>query len=476
MLDCTKCGKQNTLDGRYCRTCGTELPEDALVAARADNDQLLADGRKLLLDSRITEALLLAQTAHENDPSSSSAYALMGDCYERQSHLQRALECFEKALVLDPDASLEKIKVDHLRKVLSDPIAPPMPTYPAWRSWGAAIAAVVLVASVGTVLLLNQGEAKAETRVDPASGKTMPAVDKFSNDPTTAGVNTDSVPLDTEVEANQDAAGTASEEAKADEAKKPADEAGATEVKPKAPTTTTPNQPQADGPNTPRRESKPVDPTTVATQQPQLPEATSNGGSVPVDTGFAPMRPNTPRISIIRDDTSNQDKQPEKQPEKPKKTQNDVDPTPKKQDPKPFNPGMIDIRPSKDNPRTVGGSETVKDNSAVGIRPSTKKDPNAGVTGATALMKVAQQHMLTRNFAAAADAYEKALKAGASPLTAYQRLGQCYQEMGRRADAINAYSKAIRAMESALVGNPALADRLNVSIDACKKAIRVLGG
>lgn len=474
MLDCTNCGKQNTLDGRYCRSCGTELPADLVAVLRTENEQLMADGRKLLLDSRVTEALLLAQTAHENDPSSANALALMGDCYERQSNLQRALECFEKALILDPSASPEKIKVDHLRKVLSEPIAPPSATYPAWRSWGAALAAVILVASVGSVIALNQGEAKAETRTEPAAGSTMPNVDPFSNDPTTTGVNTDTGSLDTEIDATKDTA-TEAAETKADETKKPEDATKPTEVKPKAPPATQTN-PQADGPNTPRRDAKPVDPTTVATQQPELPEATSNGGRTDVDTGFAPMRPNTPRISIIRDDTSNQEKQPEKQPDKPKKTQNDVDPTPKKQDPKPFNPGMIDIRPSKDNPRTVGGSDTVKENSSVGIRPSNKKDPNAGVTGATALMKVAQQHMLTRNFAAAADAYEKALKAGASPLTAYQRLGQCYQEMGRRADAINAYSKAIRAMENAVVGNPALADRLNVSIDACKKAIRVLGG
>lgn len=471
MLDCTKCGTRNTLDSRFCRLCGEAFSVDAVASAKAEMDQLVADGRKLLNDGRISEAILLAQTALETDAAEPGALALLGDCYERSGEPKRALEYFERAVAADPNAALEKIKIDHLRRSLaSDSSLADTQSAPTWRAWGAAIAATLLVASIGAVIAVNTRDAQAKTKQPSTSSEsTMPAVGPFPA--TTSG------PLDTAVGVQPEGeADPATDETKAatDEAK-PKTQEQPKVAKPKPQKQPAPrDEPQGMNPDRP---SEPRDVGQVASNTPKVPRV-----STPDPSGFVPVNLGNPRISIIRNDAQKEpEKQPEKQPDKAQPTKGnpkDADPAPKKQDPKPFNPGMIDIRPSKDNARTVGGSEVIKDTGNTNIRPSANqpKDPNAGITGAKALMKVAQQHMLTRNFAAAADAYEKALKAGASPLTVYQRLGQCYQELGRRADAINAYSKAIRAMESAAAGNPARAEQLQVSIDACKKAIRVLGG
>ncbi len=461
MVKCSQCGKQNTLDSRFCRACGTEVPADVAAEAREANEKLVAEGRRLLLESRSAEAKLLAETTHENDPASANALSLLGECHERFGHHEQAIECYERVLELQPDSALERIKLDHLRKSMTGQAdASPGPSGRNRAAIGAGLAAVALVASIGAVFALDGDKARAETK---SSGST----------------NAVQAPMPT-VEAmpkSYDAAAEVATPTKptADESD---DEPAVTEEKPArreperaAPPRQEPRATQPDrAPTRPAQPAQPAaDPRKVAVG-PTLPAPTPNGDRVnPNEGGYRPLSPANTRITVSKEEPT---KPPAKLATPPKKTGADADP-------KPFNPGMIDIRPSQDNPRQIGGSETIRENQDGGMRRSPTRpaaDPTAGVKGAQALMKVAQQHMLTRNFAAAADAYEKAIRAGASPTTAYQRLGQCYQEMGRRAEAIGAYSKAIRAMESAAASDPSVAERMQVSIDACKKAIKILGG
>lgn len=457
MVKCSQCGKQNTLDSRFCRTCGTEVPADVTAAAREANETLVAEGRRLLLDGRSAEAKLLAETTHENDPSSANALSLLAECHERFGHHEQALECYERVLELQPDAALERIKIDHLRKVIAGQGAPlAEEPGPNRRALGAAVAAVVLVASVGAVFALGDGAAKAQTKTasPPSTANAgMPRVEPMPKSPATA---TEMTPQPTSDE-------------RADEPEEAQDSPPKRDSEPVAPPRQQPRPAQPERAPT-RTAPSTVDPRKVAVG-PTLPAPTPNGDRVnPNDGGgYRPLHPSNARVSVAKEEPP---KAPAKLADPPKKSGADADP-------KPFNPGMIDIRPSHDNPRQIGGSETIRENESGGMRRAPSRppaDPNAGVKGAQALMKVAQQHMLTRNFAAAADAYEKAIRAGASPTTVYQRLGQCYQEMGRRAEAIGAYSKAIRAMEAAAASDPSVAERMQVSIEACKKAIKVLGG
>lgn len=458
MVKCSECGKQNTLDSRFCRACGTEVPAVVAAEAREANERLVAEGRRLLVEGRTAEAKLLAETTHENDPSSANALSLLGECHERYGHYEQALECYERVLELQPDSALERIKIEHLRKVIvGQPAVAEEPAGVNRRAIGAAIAAVVLVASIGAVFGLNGDKAKAETK------STQPTSAVHSTMPPVEAMPKSSVPIEAEPVPPRPAADEGEEEPAARE-----DAPARREPERTAPTRPQPRQSPPE--REPTRQAQPApDPRKVAAG-PTLPAPTPNGERVnPNDGGYRPMSPGNTRITVSREDPP---KPPAKLADPPKKTGADADP-------KPFNPGMIDIRPSQDSPRQIGGSETIRENENGGMRRSPTRpaaDPNAGVKGAQALMKVAQQHMLTRNFAAAADAYEKAIRAGASPTTAYQRLGQCYQAMGRRTEAIGAYSKAIRAMESAAASDRSVAERMQVSIDACKKAIAILGG
>ncbi|HRI45274.1 MAG TPA: tetratricopeptide repeat protein, partial [Fimbriimonadaceae bacterium] len=170
MVKCSQCGKQNTLDSRFCRACGTEVPADVAAEAREANEKLVAEGRRLLLESRSAEAKLLAETTHENDPASANALSLLGECHERFGHHEQAIECYERVLELQPDSALERIKLDHLRKSMTGQAdASPGPSGRNRAAIGAGLAAVALVASIGAVFALDGDKARAETK---SSGST----------------------------------------------------------------------------------------------------------------------------------------------------------------------------------------------------------------------------------------------------------------------------------------------------------------
>lgn len=108
-------------------------------------------------------------------------------------------------------------------------------------------------------------------------------------------------------------------------------------------------------------------------------------------------------------------------------------------------------------------------------------DGNNGTTAtndqeAKALIQVARDAALQNNYAKAADAYEKALRAGAPVGSTNQRLAQCYEKLGRRNDAIKAYERAIKAYEQAIQRGTGDTSLYKAYLETCKQAVKVLRG
>lgn len=120
---------------------------------------------------------------------------------------------------------------------------------------------------------------------------------------------------------------------------------------------------------------------------------------------------------------------------------------------------VIDIKPSGNERESVGGSETTD-----------------GANEAETLIRVARQQVLAGNYSQAARAYERALRAGASPASTNQRLAQCYEKLGQRGDAVAAYRRALSAYESLIARGVGDSRLLQTQADACRQALRVLGG
>lgn len=116
---------------------------------REEAAKLLIDGRQLLNDGRTHEAVMVAESVLEVNPTDADALALLGDIYERDGQLSEALETYEKVCELRPDSAIDRIRAAHLRKlVAAEEFAVDVPSERK-RSLLLVAAAGVLLTSVG---------------------------------------------------------------------------------------------------------------------------------------------------------------------------------------------------------------------------------------------------------------------------------------------------------------------------------------
>jgi len=412
MISCTQCGRSNSLDSSFCKSCGTAILEDDVLRARALNEELIADGYRLLNEGRLDESQMIAESAIESDPSASTAHALLGDVHERAGQYDEALLAYERVIELNPDSALDRVRVTHLRKLLSQQ-AHAAPAVDRGRTIAIAVAATVLVASLGAMGALLVGSRPAEKTADAAEKDRSTIV--ASNDAPNAmgfGVEVEQ-PMSTE-KAAQPPVNNAT--------KPPVGTAQAP-----AGSRAVPSLPNTGGvlPN-PIPNGALVDP--------------NDGGNVPLNPmGNIKVRPEDPPPAT-RVDPENVDPKPD----------NTTTTTQSKPNPP---EAVIDIKPTPgaSPTRTQGGGEM--------------NLPGPGQ--AETLVRVGRNQFMTGNYTAAADAYEKAIRAGAPAGSTQQRLAQSYEKLGKKSEAIAAYQRAAKAFEGS--GNSSAAA-------ACRQAVRVLQG
>lgn len=419
-IECRQCGKPNSLDSRFCKSCGAPVPEDDLAAARQRRAEFLDEGIRLLADGRNDEARLVAEAAIASDPEDPRAHAFLGDCLEQADDIAGALASYEKVVELSPDSALDKIRVAHLRKLLAARSLEIQQPPDRRKAILGGTLAMILVGSLGTVL--------AVLNASP------PSVDKAAGQ----------------------ASGSLSQQ-------------GSAEVRPPIASET---------PAATERQPATVEPSSEAGSQPQPSTGTApdSRGTVPAvpraagsvlpyprpDGSVAQVGGNTPMVPPIEGSIRVTPEGATRAAPEPRGGANkspDPDPAPAPEVTEnkkpPASPGIIEITPSKgQNKPRVGGSEPV--------------EPGRAET----LLRVARQQYLMGNYAAAADAYVKALADGAEPGITNQRLAQSYEKLGRRSEASAAYGRAIRVFESE--PNPTPARR--AALEACRQAAKVLGG
>jgi tetratricopeptide (TPR) repeat protein len=359
----------------------------------------------------------VAETAIASNPSSAPAVSLKGMCLERKGMIAEALECFERVVELEPNSTLDRLKVNDLKNILVvQKFEVKQGPNPRRLGLVAALAVVVLFASIGA-LFLKMGQKGDETE-----GK---LVAMNGTDLKTFGDVMADTPANQQPPANQG------------QVQNPANNQSALQ--------------------------NPVDPqVNRPTQRENLNLPRYNGGPIPrPDEGglngeIRPFRPNVPEGGLPGTLNSNSTVSPTRNQNTPRG--NDPDPTtfeppkPPVQDPPKNDPGIIEIEVSKNSgkPANDGGGEVA---------------PTGN--GRQALIATARSQMMAGNYSAAANTYERALRAGADPASTNQRLGQCYAQMGRNGDAVAAYTRAAAAFEKA--GN-------TQGAEACRQAVKVLGG
>lgn len=419
MVICSKCQTRNSLDSAFCKHCGAETDASAVASEKSKIEELVAEGFRLFNEGRVDEARLIAEKAMEDLPEYSNALSLMGMCHERAGELNEALLCYEKIVELNPDSSLDKIKITQLRNLIAAKlIAPPEPSRK--RAFVGAIAATLLVVSMGVALagfISSQNKPEAQ------------AAQKPTLDP---GLQANLNGGQPQYQANQQPNGNP-------QGGQPTGNAGQGNPGSEARTNTDSGSSAPPiRPNSNVGEIPGVGPFPIGNVSIQPENNTQlSGGNSSASTGATNTTTNS---SPAKPDVNDPDV--ETQPVKP----------PKKT-------GVIEITVDNGNTARPGGSVPIDDN------------PNQ----MQALLQAARQQYLTGKYDLAAKAYEQALRAGADPAATNQRLGQCYEKLNRNSDAVQAYSRAVQAAQAQLSsgGNK---ERLQNLIDSCQQALKVLRG
>jgi tetratricopeptide (TPR) repeat protein len=371
----------------------------------------------------------------EDNPESTEALMLLGDCYERTNRLEEALEAYEKVVELKPDSPLDRIKVTHLRKKLAENHEDTSSPQVKRNALLAAAFSALLIVAVGLTLWLASNRAEA------------------------------SEPAQTEIAVNDEPATPYAQGFQVAQNQNPAPAQPAPETTEEAPA----ENPTDSTPSTGGSGSRTTIPAPRTNRPSPLP---NSGGGVLPNVGSSPSLV-APFNPFGDSGTFNLDPEPVEQPDLTPPTPG-LDPDPgivtrprpsADPDPEPEGPtqrpSIIDIRPSEDNPTRSGGGQTVPDDSGGGGDTQMR---------AETLVRVARESFMVRDYAKAADLYRQALAAGASRGYTNQRLAQCYEKLGQTGNAISAYQRAIAAFEAS--GTP----QARNAADSCRAAIRLLQG
>lgn len=114
LLKCADCGTMNGLDGQFCRQCGRSIPVADLARARQEMQELVADGERLMDQSRLPEAMAIASAAMEADPNFGPAVRLYGEILARQGRTADAVEALEHLARLEPENSTVRARIAEL--------------------------------------------------------------------------------------------------------------------------------------------------------------------------------------------------------------------------------------------------------------------------------------------------------------------------------------------------------------------------
>jgi Tfp pilus assembly protein PilF len=377
--------------------------------------ELVADGQRALGQGRADEALMVADSVIESDDKLPAAWALKGDALERQNRLQEALACYERVIDLKPDSTLDRIRANHLRKLATvDELE--VTTAPPNRRQAAlaAVAASVFFILVGTaVVLASQPQSNA------ASNLNQP--ENTSVEPNNVQPTFSTVPPVPGGDTLPGGANSGTDTLDPDAGIRPG------YVRPYNYPGPVDGKVDGDGGQGPL-----IDPVTPHIGGGTATPNNDQGGTTGGGTFNPPTRDDNPPPDPV-----------------------DSRDTPKN------NGGTIIITPSN-----TGGGGT-------GTVPPTN-DADAQMS-ADALVQVARDHYVRGDYAKAAAAYEKALRAGAQPSSTNHRLGLCYKNLGRKAEAIAALDRAIKAYQ-AEIDNGANPEIPKSGIDACQQALKILRG
>ncbi|HIE08354.1 MAG TPA: tetratricopeptide repeat protein [Armatimonadetes bacterium] len=134
---CVKCGAKNPDGAQFCWRCGERIhrrrpepiPEEEFVTPEEEERQfkkLLDRAFELSERGEVEEAISACEEALKLRPTATTALSLLGSLYERKGEKEKAIECYRKVVLLDPNAAAERGRLLQLGEEVPLPEAPPV--------------------------------------------------------------------------------------------------------------------------------------------------------------------------------------------------------------------------------------------------------------------------------------------------------------------------------------------------------------
>lgn len=140
------------------------MPVNVIEEEQEKLKEIVTKGMEAFQNGNADEALAIAEHAILTNPSYAEAYALKGLCHERKGAYAEALDAYETVVALNPDSTIDKIKLNQLRNAFAQrQAADPKPDRK--MAGVMAVAATLLFASVGAVIygMGQSGDTKSGT-------------------------------------------------------------------------------------------------------------------------------------------------------------------------------------------------------------------------------------------------------------------------------------------------------------------------
>jgi tetratricopeptide (TPR) repeat protein len=419
MISCKECATLNSIDSAFCKKCGKALAQEEALDARESLEKQLDHGFQLFHHGRTDEAWLNVESCLIADPENLRALSLKGLILERRGLILEALECHETIVAKDPNAALERMKVQTLRGLL-DARKYQAPTTDKRLALAIAVCVTLLVISVAGAFALSRNPQPSHVAMNQPETPTY----KVESFPQTKNPQTAAKQSQEETEGPA----TTDDGTERPAALQPQPNERRTAATPLNGTLPDPTRTISEG----GQDFKPVDPLANAQIQPlqtqQAVSAATTNGNVGGPTSGS--QSNDPDPSA-------------------------VDPA----DTKPSRPPqVIDIKLSPNQ------------------APTRSNEPAIDANGIEAMVRTARGLYQVGSYQSAASTYEKALSAGADPAMTNQRLAQCYERLGRTGDAKVAYGRAINAIQDQINGGRGNKDRLLAALNSSQQALKNLQG
>src|SRR5437588_10057105 len=119
-MNCPECGHEVPDGGTFCGDCGARIEAMPAAAGRQpkpDVQAMLSRANLLRVRGQWEAAAEQCAEVLKIEPQNAAVHSLLGEIYDNQGHMERAIRWYEEALELNPTSVADRAKLARAREI-----------------------------------------------------------------------------------------------------------------------------------------------------------------------------------------------------------------------------------------------------------------------------------------------------------------------------------------------------------------------